>query len=157
MLLCLIPSPYAVLSSLVFCASLLQGLPLLRGVALRGPGVNGRDLSLKHSVHETMTCKHGLAFELRGDNYGLECLSTPAYTPACMISFFDLSEPADGNECSPERSSISTCWAWSWSTNLLFSESGVIPEVSAMAALTAANERAERENGALELIEGRRK
>lgn len=60
---------------------LLQCLPLLRSVALRGPSVDSSNFSLENRVDQTVACKHVLALELRGDNHGLECLTTSAYTP----------------------------------------------------------------------------
>lgn len=64
---------------------LLQSLPLLRSVALRGPSMDSSDLSLENGVDKTMARKHVLAFELRRNNHGLESLATAAYipSPAC--------------------------------------------------------------------------
>lgn len=60
--------------------SLLQSLPLLRSVALRGPSMDSSDLSLENRVDKTMARKHVLALELRGNNHSLESLATAAYT-----------------------------------------------------------------------------
>jgi len=59
---------------------LLECLPLLGSVALGSPGVNGRDLGLQNGVDEAVARKHVLALELRGDDHGLESLTTAAYT-----------------------------------------------------------------------------
>lgn len=58
---------------------LLQSLPLLRGITLRRPSMDSRDLRLQNRVHQTVTSEHGLLLELRGDNHRLECLATAAY------------------------------------------------------------------------------
>lgn len=110
--------------------------------------MNGRDLGLQNGVDEAVARKHVLALELRGDDHGLESLTTAAYT---IIKYDQHSSSTDkdlGIQFLPDRSSISTCCACSTSSSLSFSESAVIPEVSAMAALTAEKERAEREKAA---------
>ena len=41
--------------------------------------MNSSDLSLERGVDESVSRKHSLALELRGNNHSLECLSTAAY------------------------------------------------------------------------------
>ena len=42
--------------------------------------MNSGNLSLQHGIDETVPSKHGLAFELGGNDHGLERLSAAAYT-----------------------------------------------------------------------------
>lgn len=58
---------------------LLQSLPLLGGIALGCPSMNSSDLSLERRVDESVSRKHSLTLELRGNNHSLERLSTAAY------------------------------------------------------------------------------
>lgn len=140
---------------------LLQSLPLLGGIALGCPSVDSSDLSLKRGVDEPVSRKHCLAFELRGNNDSLECLSTAAYEVSKSQNVskrrtkrkrecFDViaSFPSEIPKSIPDKSSTSTWSACSVSVNLFFSDSAVIPDVSAIAALMAAWERAVRENEA---------
>jgi hypothetical protein len=48
--------------------------------------MNGSDLGLERRVDETVSRKHSLAFELRGDNHSLECLSTATYMQQESVS-----------------------------------------------------------------------
>lgn len=51
--------------------------------------MDSSDLGLESGVDETVSGKHGLALELRRDNYGLECLATATYTKTKHISKID--------------------------------------------------------------------
>jgi hypothetical protein len=106
--------------------------------------MDSSDLRLQHGVDQPMAREHVLALELGGDNDGLEGLS--ATTCSNQKINFSFSKKKQGMMSPiPDKSSISTCCACSCSINLLFRESGVIPDVSAMAALMAAEERAATE------------
>lgn len=58
---------------------MLQSLPLLGSIALGGPSMNSSNLGLECGVDESVSRKHSLALELRGNNHSLERLSTAAY------------------------------------------------------------------------------
>jgi hypothetical protein len=119
--------------------------------------MDSSDLILKRSVDETVSRKHGLALELGRNNNSLESLSTATYYKSkrlaknCPMETKTETVPpgydAIRNRSIPDRSSTSTCCACSVSISLFFSESAVIPEVSAMAS-NVAGERAVRENEA---------
>ena len=103
--------------------------------------MDSSNLRLQHGVDQPVARKHGLAFELGGDNDGLEGLSATTCSDDNQLGS-SRKQGMMGMAYVPDRSSISTCCACSCSINLLFRESGVIPEVSAMAALMPAEERA---------------
>lgn len=59
---------------------LLHLLPLLRGVALGRPGVDGGNLGLEDRVDEAVPRERVLALKLRGDDDGVEGLAAAAYS-----------------------------------------------------------------------------
>jgi hypothetical protein len=122
--------------------------------------VNLGNLLFQDGIDEAVPGKQGLASELVGNDNSLECLSTATYareehivstySPITDFKHTRLRE----RSIIPERSSIFTVLASSSSSSFFWSNSAVTPEVSAMAAPTAENERAVRENGACEMKAG---
>lgn len=104
--------------------------------------MDSSDLLLQHGVDQPVACKHVLALELGETMTAWKACPQPPVATGISASL-SLTPKKKGMMASiPDKSSISTCCACSFSINLLFRESGVIPEVSAMAALMAAEERA---------------
>ena len=139
---------------------LLQFLPLLWGVALWCPSVDSRNLILKRSIHQPMSREHILVLEMgRNDNChkslsAATCIIAPQKSALTYIQYTShdpiRSYPVCPNSDHriPDKSSISTYGACNCSINLLRTDSAVTPDVeSAMAASTAAKERAESEKG----------